>query len=101
MAFSARFDTKSGRFMANAKGSPKYDPSHVGEYKRSRRMQEVFYDVDTWEKQLAEEKKRKAEEESEDGGGGGKKSLTKKELAFFKERNKEKKEARKRQWLTG
>jgi hypothetical protein len=54
-AFQARFNARTGRF----EGSQGRTPEHVSDYNRSRRQNEFFFDVSSWERQVEEEQNRK------------------------------------------
>ncbi|KZT32573.1 hypothetical protein SISSUDRAFT_1055356 [Sistotremastrum suecicum HHB10207 ss-3] len=91
-AFTAKFNARTGAFTA----LDGRDPSHLSEVERAKRMSSVYFDVEAWERDVAErEAKRKAEEEE---GVRKKKKISKKDLERFKEQKRLKKIA-KTAWL--
>ncbi|RXW15564.1 hypothetical protein EST38_g10292 [Candolleomyces aberdarensis] len=111
--FTAKFNRHTGTFArADAR-----DPSHLSESERAKRMSQVYFDVDAWEKDLASRggsiknsdpyatgggsgSGAGAGDEWEDDGEGGRKRKrpTKKDLERFKEQKRQKKLA-KTAWL--
>ncbi|KAG6850356.1 hypothetical protein H0H93_014310 [Arthromyces matolae] len=89
-SFSAKFNARTGQFTR----PDGRDPSHLSEHARAARMSEFYFDVNAWEKQLAEQGG------SIMGGEDGKKRKrpSKKDLERFKEQKKAKKLA-KTAWL--
>lgn len=76
-AFTAKFNARTGAFTA----LDGRDPSHLSEVERAKRMSSVYFDVEAWERDVAErEAKRKAEEEE---GVRKKKKISKKDLVSF------------------
>ena len=60
-AQTALFNARTGRFTAN---NYQYTVGHLDEYNRANRMKSHYFDVDSWEKERAEENaKRKRDEE--------------------------------------
>ncbi|KZO94765.1 hypothetical protein CALVIDRAFT_546255 [Calocera viscosa TUFC12733] len=84
----ARFNAHTGRFEAD----PLRTPERMSEFERAKRMSEVYFDTERWEKEVEERKRREAEEE------GRRKRPTKKDLERFAEAKKRKKLA-KTAWL--
>ncbi|KZT59937.1 hypothetical protein CALCODRAFT_156506 [Calocera cornea HHB12733] len=87
-AAQARFNAHTGRFEAD----PTKRPERMSEFERAKRMSEVYFDTDKWEREV-EERKRREEEE-----GKARKRPTKKDLERFAEAKKRKKLA-KTAWL--
>ncbi|EJU01389.1 hypothetical protein DACRYDRAFT_107941 [Dacryopinax primogenitus] len=84
----ARFNAHTGRFESD----PTRRPEKMGEWERWRRMGQVYFDVNSWEKEVEERKEREERE------GKEKKKPTKKDLERFAEAKKRKKLA-KTAWL--
>jgi len=103
-AFKARFNAKTGRF----EGDPTRAPDRVGEFERSKRQNNFFFDYDNWAKaealkQEQQVAKRSAEEAVLGTGTGTSDSYhkrpSKKEMEAIRARQKEKKEKRQKGWL--
>ncbi|PPQ76940.1 hypothetical protein CVT24_009075 [Panaeolus cyanescens] len=90
--FQAKFNNRTGQFTATNSRTP----GHLSEYERAKRMSEFYFDVNQWEKQLAEQGGSINGEEAE--GSKKRKRPTKKDLERFKEQKKAKKIA-KTAWL--
>ncbi|KAG2006896.1 hypothetical protein CC2G_014636 [Coprinopsis cinerea AmutBmut pab1-1] len=88
--FTAKFNRHTGAF---AKADSR-DPGHFSEYERAKRMSEFYFDVNQWEKQLAEQ----GGSIKGDEAGKKRKRLTKADMERFKEQKKQKKLA-KTAWL--
>ncbi|KAF8327581.1 uncharacterized protein EI90DRAFT_3067306 [Cantharellus anzutake] len=97
-SFTAKFSARTGKFA----GASARDPSHVSEYERAKRMSEAYFDVEAWQKEVAERdaaKKRAAEEAEVVGENPNqKRKPTKADIARWKEAKKEKK-SRRTAWL--
>ncbi|KAG8871164.1 hypothetical protein FRB97_008932, partial [Tulasnella sp. 331] len=92
--FTAKFNARTGRFSTDAR-----DPSHLSEAERAKRMSSVYFDVDSWEKEVAARKLAEANAAADAGSAGEKrKRPTKQDLERFKESKKQKKFA-KQAWL--
>ncbi|KDQ56743.1 hypothetical protein JAAARDRAFT_59007 [Jaapia argillacea MUCL 33604] len=91
--FSAKFNARTGAFTK----PDARDPSHLGEYERMKRMSEVYFDVNAWEKERMGQAVEDGEGE-EEGEGRKRKRPTKKDLERFKEQKRLKKIA-KTAWL--
>ncbi|KAI0342362.1 hypothetical protein BDW22DRAFT_1357684 [Trametopsis cervina] len=85
-AYTAKFNARTGAFAR----PDARDPTHLSEYERMKRMNEVFFDQSQWEEQLAKEK--------EEAESKKRKKPTKKDLERFKEQKRLKKIA-KTAWL--
>ena len=56
-AYTARFNARTGAFArVDAR-----DPSHLSEYERMRRMNDVFFDMNEWEAELEQQKAQENE----------------------------------------
>lgn len=73
-AYAARFNARTGRFTA----MDGRDPSHLSEYERMKRMSDVFFDMTSWEQDVAARKAQEAADEAE--GRRRKKKPTKADL---------------------
>ncbi|KAF8646638.1 hypothetical protein AX16_007138 [Volvariella volvacea WC 439] len=89
--FTARFNARTGQFTR----PDGRDPTHLSEYERMKRMSEFYFDVNAWEKEVAQ---RNAEAEEEEAGTKKRKRPSKKDLERFKEQKRLKKIA-KTAWL--
>ncbi|KAI9567633.1 hypothetical protein HD554DRAFT_2023519 [Boletus coccyginus] len=87
-SFTAKFNARTGAFTAVDGRAP----SHLSEYERMKRMNEFYFDMGAWEKDV----EQRDEEEKE--GGKKRKRPTKKDLERFKEQKRLKKIA-KTAWL--
>lgn len=70
-SFTAKFNARTGAFAA----ADSRAPSHMSEYERMKRMNEFYFDMGAWEKDVEQ---RDAEEK--DAGGKKRKRPTKKDL---------------------
>jgi len=73
-AYAARFNARTGRFTA----MDGRDPSHLSEYERMKRMSSVFFDMTSWEQDVAARKAQEAADEAD--GRRRKKKPTKADL---------------------
>ncbi|KAG5652035.1 hypothetical protein H0H81_006526 [Sphagnurus paluster] len=90
-AFTAKFNARTGQFAR----PDARDPTHLSEHARAARMSEFYFDVNAWEKQLADQGGSIMGGEEE---GKKRKRPSKKDLERFREQKKQKKIA-KTAWL--
>jgi len=72
-AFVAKFNARTGAFTK----MDARDPSHLSEAERAKRMSEVYFDVNAWEKEVEERY------QEDDASGKKRKRPTKKDLVRF------------------
>ncbi|BFZ59948.1 hypothetical protein YB2330_000970 [Saitoella coloradoensis] len=87
-SLAARFNKRTGRFQAD----PKLDPSRHTVEARADRQMSAFFDTEQWNQTSGMSLKEERREMY--------KKLTKKEIAEYKAKKKEKKEMKRRAWLT-
>lgn len=94
-AYTARgtFDRRTGRFVPSDAATA-YDPSRHSQTAKAKRQMEAYFDVDQWEKAKDDEFAQRGEKDGGDRKNRHSKHPTKKELELYKERKKEKREAK-------
>ncbi|KAI8580370.1 hypothetical protein K450DRAFT_238186 [Umbelopsis ramanniana AG] len=87
----AHFNSRTGKFTSS-KEADTYNPDYMSLESRAKRQMQFYFDVDAYQEQINRERLANP--------AGKKRPLTKQEVEKFKRQKQEKKEKRKRDWLS-
>lgn len=87
----AHFNSRTGKFTSS-KEADTYNPDYMSLESRAKRQMQFYFDVDAYQEQINRERMANP--------AGKKRPLSKQEVEKFKRQKQEKKEKRKRDWLS-